>query len=259
MFEKLLIPVSIAAILVLGLSGLSSFMGVNPLDQSVPESYKNSNWKNLDTLDNSQIQDISKIEVSGGVQVNVSKADVAYLSKEINKDSLKYLIQDNILLISYQPKSRLKISTHKIYENNILNVGLKSVESLSVMGVGVINSSSLVTDKLDLKIDGSGTINMNKVDLGELTTVINGSGKVNIDGNSNQANTQIDGAGQLNGQDLKSKIHTAFIKGIGQIRVDSEKINVKIVGNGSLEYRNTPIIEKDIKGTGRVYRYNETT
>jgi len=254
MFEKLFVPIAVIVILILTVSGIASFMGINPLDLPIPSHYRNSNWKSIDELDNVEIKEVKNLEVSGGIQVNLEKTEVAYLSPLQVENEIRYQVQDDTLLVGFRPKSRIKFTFNDL-SDNIINVGLSDIEKISVMGSGTVNSDQLNVDNLRTEISGSGSINLTQAELRTLQSDITGSGKVNADGASDIVEIDISGSGQFNGQNLVGTQNNIDITGSGQVRTNSEELNIDITGSGSVEYRGRPEINQEVTGSGRVYRY----
>lgn len=200
-----------------------------------------------------------------------------------------YIEQDSIYQVEVQAESNLVpyvqtmvngntliISTNEnLKENYPINVYVKTptLNNIELSGSGIVQSDTIVTDNLAVKLSGSGNMNgavvssMSNIvlsgsgninyylDTDNLSSTISGSGAINLIGTATTSSNVISGSGNLNAFSLLSDNVQATISGSGDMYVSAEKqLNVSISGSGSVYYIGNPTLNINISGSGSVIK-----
>jgi hypothetical protein len=200
-----------------------------------------------------------------------------------------YIEQDSIYQVVVQAESNLIpyvqtnvngntliITTNEnMQEHYPINVYVKTptLNYIELSGSGIVQSDTISTNNLSVKLSGSGNMNgavrapLSNIiltgsgninyyqDSENLSSTISGSGAINLIGTATTASHLISGSGNLNAFSLLSDNVQATISGSGNMYVNAEKqLNVSISGSGSLYYLGNPSTNVNISGSGSVIK-----
>lgn len=200
-----------------------------------------------------------------------------------------YIEQDSIYQVVVQAESnlvpyvqtmvngnKLIITTNEnMQENYPINVYVKTptLNSIELSGSGIVQSNTIVTQNLSVKLSGSGNMNgavvtpMSNIiltgsgninyylDSDNLSSTISGSGAINLIGTSTSSSNLISGSGDLNAFSLLSDNVQATISGSGNVYINAEKqLDVTISGSGNVYYIGDPSLNVNISGSGSVIK-----
>lgn len=112
-------------------------------------------------------------------------------------------------------------------------VTIKSIESISISGLGRVRGANIDTSALSVSVSGGGDV------------LLNGKAAVQT--------ASISGLGKLDLANLTGKTGSVDISGAGDATVNvSDALNVSISGLGSVHYKGTPELAQKISGGGNV-------
>jgi hypothetical protein len=181
--------------------------------------------------------------VSGFTTVELD-GDGKLVLEQTGTESLTITADDNLMqyLTSEVQDGKLKLGTKR--------------------GVNVNPSGELIYKVTARKVDGivaagSGSVQAKGIMTESLKTTIAGSGDCTITGQADQHEILIAGSGKVDAPDLKSKNVTISIAGSGDaVLAASEKLEVSILGSGSVEYIGDPVVTtKANLGSGTVKKH----
>lgn len=196
--------------------------------------------------------------VSGFDQVVLNGTGTLIITQGDN-ESLVVEAEDNVIpnINTEVTDNQLKIEL-KSYAINPTkpikyHLTVKDLNSVTISGTGKIESDSLNTTKLTIKIDGASEGNIADLNVDQLIIDINGAGKLNIAGTATNQTIKILGAGNYSANNLTSKSASIDINGggIATLRV-SDILDVIINGAGDISYIGNPEITKQISGAGNI-------
>jgi hypothetical protein len=219
-------------------------------------------------LSANRVTDISELpyfrEVSLRVAANlyIEQGDEAGIAIETNRETLDKLIVevvDRRLIIRFGLSDRLfsNIPSAPI----TLKLTAPAINMLSIQGSGsIIADKPIQTKILSLRIAGSGDIKLSDVQCERLEANISGSGDIVLSGSKGILETDITiaGSGNYKGSQLKSEAGYVSITGSGDCELNvTERLEVKILGSGSVYYKGNPTVEGSISGSGKITDVSE--
>ncbi len=133
-------------------------------------------------------------------------------------------------------------------------ISVRELQSFDLKGSGSMQSSSLHTDQLLLRISGDGDATIEHLESQQLEVHINGTGHVDVAGTVGDQVVEITGSGQVLAGDLDSQTARVTIGGTGDVVVWTHTdLAVNITGSGTVSYWGDPhVSRRDISGTGDV-------
>jgi hypothetical protein len=140
---------------------------------------------------------------------------------------------------------------------------LRVIVSAPTLNTIVLNGSANLTtlgsfqpSDLFLQLKGSGNVNMPSLVTRELFAIVSGSGDLKVaQGDTFVEELSVNGSGSVDLNGVTARHATTSIKGSGSIKLNvSETMFCRITGSGSVYYKGNPLIETDIRGSGRVVK-----
>jgi len=163
---------------------------------------------------------------------------IAELNKEVNEGIWKI----------YFPRKPAQ------YKNMKIHITVPDINYISLSGPGMVISKTMMElDTLSLVVTGSGNIDVDAY-VDKLHCSMIGKGDIFLKGTCEKQYVSITGEGRINSFDMPTRQCIATIEGngTGDVAVD-EKLNVKIKGNGSVNYYGNPEVQSEvIEGAGTV-------
>jgi len=142
-----------------------------------------------------------------------------------------------------------------LFENRQIkyNLTIKNITGVQIAGKGSLESASIQTDRLELKIDGMGEAQIGTLTCQSLDVHIGGTGKVTASGQAIEQAIWIAGMGEYRTPELQSQKVKMQISGQGNaiLRVQ-ESLDVNIAGIGHVEYYGSPRLNQSIQGMGSI-------
>jgi hypothetical protein len=178
--------------------------------------------------------------VSGFTTVELD-GDGKLILDQTGTESLSITVDDNLMeyITAEVQDGKLKLGTRR--------------------GENINPTSGLVFKVTVNKLDGivsagSGSIEAKGINTESLKTTIAGSGACTVSGQAHQQEILVAGSGEFQGPDLKSGSVSINIAGSGNaIVAASDKLEVSILGSGSVEYVGDPVVTtKANLGSGTV-------
>lgn len=197
------------------------------------------------------VSDFSRVYLRGGAELNVTQGDRESLSIEAD-DNILPLIGSEVTrgTLSIGPKDRKELRPSQAPK---INLAVKKLEGLTLSGAVTLKASGLTAAKLDVTTNGAVKIAVDALTADELIVCMSGSGDCTLAGRADTQTIQVSGAGEYRAGKLEGKSVTLTISGSGHAVVRAtEKLDVKIMGKGVVEYYGQPRITQDITGHGRV-------
>jgi hypothetical protein len=133
--------------------------------------------------------------------------------------------------------------------DGVLSLGIKDLTSLD--DGQRVSYAVTVRDLAGLDIGGSGSMNATGVKTTSLTVRIAGSGAVTTAGSADSQSIDMAGSGDYHGLGLTTVSSTVRSAGAGRAEVASrDRLDVSIIGSGSVAYSGSPQIQQSILGSG---------
>jgi Putative auto-transporter adhesin, head GIN domain len=255
---------------------------------------KSSNWSNFSFGWNSSMTNWGRNVTKGSDAVKTESRNVANFSRlELHvpadvaltqgaSESLTITTDDNILPLI---QTRVDGGVLKIEGDNNkgfstkrgvkIQLAMKNVEGISIMGSGDIVADTLRTPQLDALISGSGDMKFKTLRADNLKLRINGSGDISADAviakiaessvrgsgdikvsslKTDSMKISIDGSGDIAASGIADTLE-ARISGSGDIRARSllaRDVTVRISSSGGAEVNATETLKATVNGSGEV-------
>jgi hypothetical protein len=182
-----------------------------------------------------------------------------------DSESLTIQAEDNIMpyITSLVTNGTLVMGIDTRYGSDLIrptlpikfNLALKNLNSLELSGAGNIQSASLKTDQLAVRVSGAGNVKIDKLDAKNLTTTLSGAGNLDIAGQVATLDSRLTGLGGLQAGNLTIRSAQVTVSGAGSATVAAEdKLDVTLSGVGSVSYYGNPQVTQRISGIGSVRR-----
>lgn len=207
-------------------------------------------------IDEREIEDVSRLKVSGIFNLYLSQGDKAALRIEGDEalvQKLKVIRNGDWLELDFE-----KVNEKFFRKNSSLDVYLTLVdlENFAFEGVGNIKTETPFIVK-DIKIKGDGMGNL-KLELiaGKIDADFSMLGNINLKGKTNEINLSNDGMGNVDASDLIAQTMNLKTSGIGRVAVHCEgDLTLIVDGIGAVSYTGNPnVIKEEINGIGKVTR-----
>jgi hypothetical protein len=200
-----------------------------------------------------QVSNFHAVSLAGIGELHIEVGDEEKLLIQAEDNLLEYIdsqVQDGSLNIGLRPG--VSLDPQKPI-NYFLSV--KSLDSISVSGLGNANAPALKAGNFKVAISGSGSVELQSLEADQLEVVISGLGSLAIgEGKVGDQAINISGSGIYKAQELQSDNADVEISGLGNATIWADKnLKVKISGSGVVEYAGDPQkIESDISGAGKL-------
>ncbi|EKD89493.1 MAG: hypothetical protein ACD_34C00017G0002 [uncultured bacterium] len=161
-------------------------------------------------------------------------------------------VKDGILVISYDSDWKDWTGLNFIDKGvTTFHLTLKDIKSLSISGVGNLDSASIISDSLSLSLSGPATMTFGTLTVNSLKVEMSGVGSIDLAGKCLEQNISLSGAGGYKASRLESDRAIVKLSGVGSATVlVSESLDVSISGAGAVEYYGNPKISQKISGIG---------
>ncbi|MEI7594640.1 MAG: head GIN domain-containing protein [Bacteroidota bacterium] len=201
-----------------------------------------------------QINEFNEIKSEGNFIVNYYQSPQTELIVEAESNLLPFIqtsVEGNTLVI--------KTKDHRNIDNNLpitISVYGPNCKSLYLSGSGKIQSDSIFSSSLNLKISGSGDISC-RVYTDNIKANISGSGDLDLAGTNSESEFQISGSGTIHSYELYQNTCFATISGSGSMFVTVEDLlDAKITGSGRIYYKGNASVNSQITGSGSIINKN---
>ncbi len=180
------------------------------------------------------VGDFSSIQHDQPCVMKISQGEAQQLTVEGPQEvvaSIKAEVKNNVL----------SFSTDKSWDNVIIYVVVKNLNSIEVSGAAVLEGTSEIkSDKFDLSAEGAAEVNL-QLQVNTLNTEASGASNIKLSGTAQQHNAEISGASSLKAMELVTKKTEIEVSGAGDAKVDAtEELNGEVSGAGSLFNKSKP-------------------
>jgi len=128
---------------------------------------------------------------------------------------------------------------------------MREITSLSLAGVGSLDSARVEAPALSLAISGPGLMTIGTVKSNRLDASLAGVGSLDVAGYTDEVNITLSGAGSYKAGRLESVKTDIRLSGVGTATVwAKEELNASISGAGVIEYYGSPRISQSNSGLG---------
>jgi hypothetical protein len=187
------------------------------------------------------------IEVGEDESLTIEAEDniIPHLETPVRDGVLEFLVEENVSISPSEPI------------NCYLTV--RSLESISVSGLGSVEAPEVSADQFLVDISGSGDVQIAGLQADHLLVQLSGLGNLDIEGGSVESQRiEISGSGSYDGRHVKSQSADVEISGVGSATVAvSESLTAVVSGNGKVSYLGNPTVDSEVSGLGKVEKLNE--
>jgi len=128
---------------------------------------------------------------------------------------------------------------------------MRDITSLSLAGVGSLDSARVEAPALSLAISGPGLMTIGTLKANRLDASLAGVGSLDVAGSVDEVNITLSGAGSYKAGRLESVKTDIRLSGVGTATVwAKEELNASISGAGVIEYYGSPRISQSNSGLG---------
>ena len=144
----------------------------------------------------------------------------------------------DLLIISTTDKNK---NITKLFKSVTIKVYFKSISSVSLSGVGNVNTKSkFKTSNLAAILRGTGNMDL-EVDCNEFTGNMYGTGVLTVSGTSDKSIVRVEGVGGFDGSEFETSDMNVTVSGVGGAKVYATDIlTATLNGVGSIKYDGDP-------------------
>lgn len=218
---------------------------------------------------------------SNGCRADLYEGSGRVVEREMNITSFSHIRADGVgdLILTEAGNRELKIETDDNLHSTIiarvsndtlyltrprgvnphyseLKYHLKAphIRSIRINGtVSAVSTNTLTNDSLDIIISGQSHTSI-EITASYVRQKIDGIGRIELAGTASEQVVLIDGIGKCLNMDLNTKKTDITIRsGSGKCETAvSEKLTIRVDGNGTIAYKGSPKIEKAITGNAEI-------
>jgi len=202
--------------------------------------------------------DVTRIEVHGGVQVEISTAaEMSLLVRGPEQDLAlqPFHAREQVLVLGYNPDARGHDFRRVRYK-----LALPRLSRLRVAGSADVYLESREEAELTLILDGSGDLHLHELRVGDLELRVNGAGDISaLLVQTEQLDAVVSGSGDIRLDRLEASELELGIRGSGDIKIRSGAgivdASLAVVGSGDVDLRDLDMehVGASIVGSGDVW------
>lgn len=209
------------------------------------------------TTEDREVSSFTALELAtiGNVEIELGNEESLRVEAEDNLiQHIETEVRDNTLRIKNRRNVTI-LPTQAIF----YYVTVKDLDSISVSGLGNVNTPDLQADNFSINISGGGDIEIEALEAERLSVEISGLGDLTIaDGEVGLQEVVISGGGNHQTRDMASDEAEVNISGLGSATLwVRNHLDVVISGGGSVRYIGNPDVDQNVSGLGRVERIDE--
>lgn len=244
--------VALLSLFVISLTGCSL---VDPGPSTVQErAVENVTSVELDTSGSLVIThgDEASLTVTAGENV------IDLLTSEVSGETLSLGVDGDPLAVSGDIQYELTVPvldaiTVRGSGDATVNFSGAAEPEITLNGSGSVTATDVVASRLSVNLDGSGEIDVSEIEVDEITTKIDGSGKVQLGGRATAQTAEIRGSGEFAADELHSANAKIIISGSGNVSASvADALDAVIDGSGEIRFSGSPVVTKDVTGSGDV-------
>ncbi|MFN2327293.1 MAG: GIN domain-containing protein [Chromatocurvus sp.] len=200
------------------------------------------------------IPDVARLEIRGGVEVELSQGEPALLARGSREDldKVPYAATSRGLVLGYSRKHR-----RDTFSEVKFRVTLPSISEVHVMGSGTMYLRSFDVQDLRVTVAGSGDARLHNLRGDSLALRVSGSGDIQVaTADVDALEAVIAGSGDILLGSLRADTADIVVQGSGDMRVETstqlDTLELSIVGAGSVDLEGVPArrAEVNIVGSG---------
>lgn len=200
------------------------------------------------------IPDVARLEIRGGVEVELSQGEPALLVRGSREDldKIPYTATSRGLVLGYSGKHR-----RDIFPDVKFRVTLPSLSEVHVMGSGTVYVRSFDVQDLRVTVAGSGDARLYDLRGDSLALRVSGSGDIQVvTADAASLEAVIAGSGDILLGSLAAETADIVVQGSGDLRVETatqlHTLELSIVGAGNVDLSGVPArrAEVNIVGSG---------
>ena len=204
-----------------------------------------------------QVSGFERVELSGIGALVIEVGSEETLVIEAEDNLLEYIettVRGDTLEIGSRERTNLQPTEPISYYLTV-----KSLDSISVSGLGNVVGPGLEATRFSVDISGAGDVSLESLDAERLDISISGLGSLGIDaGQVSEQSIDLSGSGGYNGRNLESADAEIYVSGLGSASVwATENLFVNISGSGSVRYAGDPSVDMDISGLGSLKKIDD--
>jgi hypothetical protein len=203
------------------------------------------------------LPEFHSISLSGQGKIVIYEGDTGTIKVESEDNLLPYIkteVSGGVL--------RIEQNTGEVFESLkptkpiTFYVTAKNLDEIILSGTGQVEANHKIVGKsLVVNVSGAGKVDL-EIAVEKLSANIAGSAEYNLKGTAEEQDIRISGAALYNAPDLNSKRVKVDISGYGKVNIDAEdSLDINLSGNGSVYYKGSPKISKEIKGNGKIEQF----
>ncbi len=128
---------------------------------------------------------------------------------------------------------------------------MREITSLSLAGVGSLDSARIESPALSLAISGPGLLTIGTIKTSRLDVSLAGVGSLDVAGFTDESNITLSGAGSYRASRLETVKTDIRLSGVGSATLwAKDELNASISGAGVIEYYGSPRISQSNTGLG---------
>lgn len=196
------------------------------------------------------VQDFTRVMMAGVGRLEITQGSEEKLVVEADEAILPHLITrvENGTLILGETKPGTIFTN---MEDITYTLTVKTLEGISLSGLGDVQSKPLTATRMEIQVSGSGNIEIEDLQAETLTVQISGLGSARVAGKVTRQEVSISGSGDYDAPDLESEDMIATISGLGGMDVwVKTTLKATISGSGNISYFGSPSVTSDISGLG---------
>jgi len=207
-----------------------------------------------------KLDPFSKIEFKGSAQwVLIPSDEEKVVIESTAEDVFNYINIDqsgSLLTINTTDKNK---NISKLFKSVTINVYFISIESVSLSGVGSINTKDCIqASSLRATLRGTGNMHIN-VKCTEFIGNMYGTAALYVKGTADKATVKVEGVGSFNAYELIATDMNITVSGVGGATIfATNKLTATLNGVGSIKYKGNPETKEfNTNGLGRIKKYEE--
>ncbi len=177
------------------------------------------------------VSEFKSVSLSGNAEIEIEQNGKESLSITADDNLMSFLkseVRGGQLMLNVKDSGNIKPSMPIRYQ-----LSVKNLDEIAISGDATGNAKNIVSEHLKV--------------------VLTGECKFSISGSTDHQELLITGDGSYDAESLPSKNANVMITGDGKVKLAvAGKLDVKIIGNGSVEYTGDPEVSQSVIGDGHI-------
>lgn len=194
---------------------------------------------NIVTKERSVSNDFSRIEVSGPVNVEITRGNKFSIEVKSDDNIVSYIktdISGDLLEVRLNTRAQLR-NINKM----IVMVTMPALKSVEAYGAGSVTTfSSFEGDQLDIEVGGAARVNI-EFEGKRLHVDAGGASQLKLEGKIHELNIDADSASSVNAKDMTARIARVEASSASSVNLTvTEEINAEASSASSIRYSGNP-------------------